>query len=210
MLKGALLDLSLTKIALYTHLCDLLCFFVINHSFRSKFFILSSSVTVKVATLLRARPKHIRLGESHCIVKIVNTLTISSFSAALRYFRACIGRNDDFYNRYLVKNNTLPAILELTKQETSHDNLLASACLELFEYLRLNASSRIMLNELMSKHEDEVKALSTGLPVFQGLIAKWEQLNEPPPAVDATSSEADTIADVSKDGLDAPYVGLSS
>lgn len=62
---AAMLELSSSKIALYTHLCDLLCFCVINHSFRSKFFILSSSVTVKLTALLRARPKHIRLGELH-------------------------------------------------------------------------------------------------------------------------------------------------
>lgn len=97
----------------------------------------------------------------------------------------------------------IPAILELTKQETANDNLLASACLELFEYLRLNASSRIILNELMSKYEDEVKSLSSGLPVFQGLINKWEQLNEPPPVADVTSSEAETVADTTKDQLDA-------
>lgn len=117
-----------------------------------------------------------------------------------------MGRNDDFYNRYLVKNGMIPAILELTKQETANDNLLASACLELFEYLRLNPSSRVILNELMLKHEDEVKALSTGLPVFEGLINKWEQLNEPPPAADVTSSEAETVADASKDQLDTLYV----
>lgn len=60
---GQVLELDLVQIALYTHLCDLLCFFVNQHSFRSKFFILSSSVTAKVAALLQARPKHIRLGK---------------------------------------------------------------------------------------------------------------------------------------------------
>lgn len=97
----------------------------------------------------------------------------------------------------------VPAILELAKSETVHDNLLASACLELFEYLRLNPSSRIILNDLMSKHEEDVKSLSTGLVVFQGLLTKWEQLNEPVPSADMTSSEADTVADISKDQLDA-------
>lgn len=205
---GTLLELPITKIALYTHLCELLCFFVVNHSFRSKFFILSSSVTSKITRLLRARPKHIRLGKlfrKPFLGQPSLNVPISQ-TAALRYFRACVGRNDDFYNRYLVKNGMIPAILQLTKQETSNDNLLASACLELFEYLRLNPSSRIILNDLMSNHEDEVKALSTGLPVFQGLLAKWEQLNEPPPPVENTSSEADTVADLSKDQLDAPYV----
>lgn len=109
-----------------------------------------------------------------------------------------------------MKNTVIPAILALTRQETPNDNLLASACLELFEYLRLNPASRIILNELMSKHEDEVKALSAGLPVFQGLITKWEQLNEAPPQADVTSSEAETVADASKDPIDAPSVSFNS
>lgn len=78
-MTGALLELPITKIALYTHLCELLCFFVINHSFRSKFFILSSSVTPKIAILLKARPKHIRLGEcksKYCDVpKLISLLS---------------------------------------------------------------------------------------------------------------------------------------
>lgn len=78
---GSLLELPVTKIALFTHLCDLLCFFVINHSFRSKFFILSSSVTLKVTALLRARPKHIRLGK-HCdlFLHLVSQLTCLTLS----------------------------------------------------------------------------------------------------------------------------------
>lgn len=67
--------------------------------------------------MLHAEQKHIRL-------------------AALRFFRACIGRSDDFYNRYLIKNGAFSDIIDLAKIETQADNLLASACLDLFEYLR--------------------------------------------------------------------------
>jgi protein phosphatase-4 regulatory subunit 3 len=47
---------------LYLHLCELLCSFVLQHSFRSHFYVLTSNVATRVATLLRARDKHLRLG----------------------------------------------------------------------------------------------------------------------------------------------------
>lgn len=122
---------------------------------------------------------------------------------ALRFFRACIGRGDDFYNRFLVKNAALPPIIELTRQEASNDNLLSSACLELFEFVRLNTASKIILHELMTKHEEEFKGLVSTLPVLQGLVLKWEQLAErqaAPP--EPESSEADTIPDSEKNRPD--------
>ena len=56
------IDLAPVQIAHVTHLCDLLCFFVIQHTYRSKFFIISTNVGTKVSLLLRAKPKHVRLG----------------------------------------------------------------------------------------------------------------------------------------------------
>lgn len=111
------LDLPLSQVALCGHLCDLLCFFVSHHSFRSKYFVLSTSISTNVSKLLRARHKHIRL-------------------AALRFFRACVGKNDDFYNRFLIKNELITPILDIAYAERAKDNLLSSACLEFFEYIR--------------------------------------------------------------------------
>ena len=111
------LDLPPSQVALCGHLCDLLCFFVSHHSFRSKYFVLSTSISTNVAKLLRARHKHIRL-------------------AALRFFRACVGKNDDFYNRFLIKNELITPILDIAYAERARDNLLSSACLEFFEYIR--------------------------------------------------------------------------
>lgn len=110
-------DISLHDVALCGHLCDLLCFFVSHHSFRSKYFVLSSPVSKNVAKLFNTRHKHLRL-------------------AALRYFRSCIGKQDDFHNRFLMKHDLLTPILDLAVAEMDKDNLLASACLEFFEFIR--------------------------------------------------------------------------
>lgn len=47
---------------LYLSLCDLLSGFVVQHSFRSHFFMLTSSVSGHIASLLTSRDKHLRLG----------------------------------------------------------------------------------------------------------------------------------------------------
>lgn len=119
--SGTVTDHSSPQVALYSHLCDILCFCVTQHTFRSKFFILSSAITSQVAKLLAGKHKHVRL-------------------AALRFFRACVGRNDEFYNRYLAKNKVFKSILTLCGEETKANNLLASACLEFFEFLRVVGS----------------------------------------------------------------------
>lgn len=113
----ALLALSTHDIAVCCHICDLLCFFVTHHTFRSKFYVLSSPISANVAKLFKTRHKHLKL-------------------AALRYFRACIGKNDEFYNRFLIKNDLFRPVLDVAIAERGKDNLLASACLDFFELIR--------------------------------------------------------------------------
>ena len=54
--------LSREKTNLFLWLCDLLSNFTQQHSFRSHFFVLSSNIAPRVATLLRSKDKHLRLG----------------------------------------------------------------------------------------------------------------------------------------------------
>lgn len=110
--------MSASQVALCGHLCDLLCFFISHHTFRSKYFVLSSTLGTHIPKLFQlTRHKHLRL-------------------AALRVLRAIVAKNDDFYNRFLMKADLFKPALELAWAERKRDNLLASACLELFEYVR--------------------------------------------------------------------------
>lgn len=158
------LELSRTQVTLFAHLCDLLCYFIPHHTFRSKFFVLSGPIAPKVASLIgRTRHKFLTL-------------------AAIRVFRACIARNDDFYNRFLIKNDLLGSILDVAVAESAVDNLVVSVCLDFFEHIR-TGTSKALVNYLLEKHADKIDELaSRGLPTFAGLRSKWEQINEPPPA----------------------------
>ncbi|KPV78003.1 uncharacterized protein RHOBADRAFT_50526 [Rhodotorula graminis WP1] len=167
------LALSAADVALLTHLCDLLCFFVIHHTFRSKYLILSSPELAKaVSRIVRPRPRLTR----HTHLRL----------AALRFLRACVARNDDFYNRFLIKHDLLRPVLDTADEEKSKDNLLGSACLDFFEYLR-TSNAKALLNHLMDRGGDVVRRLAAGdgstapLRTFESLIARWEMNNEPPP-----------------------------
>jgi len=57
--------MSKERTNLFLYLCDLLCNFALQHSFRSHFFLLSSNISTRIASLLSSRDKHLRLGVFH-------------------------------------------------------------------------------------------------------------------------------------------------
>jgi hypothetical protein len=56
------LNLTRETTNLYLYLCDLLGNFALQHSFRSHFYMLSSNISQRVASLLRTRDKHLKHG----------------------------------------------------------------------------------------------------------------------------------------------------
>ncbi|GAA5922498.1 Psy2p [Sporobolomyces koalae] len=173
------LDLQSAQTALLSHLCDLLCFFIAHHSFRSKYLILSSPQLAKsVSHLLRPRPRLTR----HTHLRL----------AALRFLRACVARNDDFYNRFLIKHDLVRCVVETAEDEKDRDNLLGSACLEFFEYVR-STNAKGLINHLMDRCGDSIRRLAPSFKTFEGLVSRWEINNEPPPpATTLTSAQQDS------------------
>lgn len=138
------LRLTREKTNLFVYLCDLLCNFTQQHSFRSHFFILSSNISPRIASLLSSRDKHLRLGTSDCSAAVLS-LIISI--AAFRFFRICLKLNNGNLIKHFIKNDIFTPIIKLTIQETRRDNLLSSSCLEFFEHMR-RVSSTFSENEI--------------------------------------------------------------
>ncbi|KAG8897079.1 Platinum sensitivity protein [Tulasnella sp. 403] len=156
-------DLSRDQSSLILYLCDNLCNFVYQHSHRSQFFLLSTHISKRIATLLKAREKHLRL-------------------AALRFFRVCIKMNNNFLLRHLAKNDLFAPLLELTLKEARRDNLINASCQEFFEYIR-KENIRFIINHIMEKYEPRVRELCKFGSIgdrFRGMVIRWEQNNEPP------------------------------
>ncbi|KAJ4969136.1 hypothetical protein NE237_015837 [Protea cynaroides] len=108
---------AVTKPEILLNICELLCFCVLHHPYRIKCNFLLNNVVEKVLFLTRRRERYLVV-------------------AAVRFLRTIISRNDDHLLRYIVKNDLLKPIVEAFVANGNRYNLLNSAVLELFEYIR--------------------------------------------------------------------------
>ncbi len=115
--QGPVFELTRDQSSLLLFLCDNLCNLVVQHSHRSQFFVLSSNISKRVATLFKAKEKHLRL-------------------AALRFFRVCVRMNNNLLLRRLINNDLFGPILEVSVREARRDNLINASCQEFFEHIR--------------------------------------------------------------------------
>ncbi|KZT70333.1 DUF625-domain-containing protein [Daedalea quercina L-15889] len=159
--------MSRERTNLFLYLCDLLSVFTLQHSFRSHFFILSSNIATRVASLLTARDKHLRL-------------------AAFRFFRACVKLNNNNMFNHFFKHDIFQPILDITAEESRRDTLLSASCQELFEYMR-KENMKDAIDHCMTVYETRVRVLAENPllgPRFHNFIRRWEMNNAPPPPED--------------------------
>ncbi|CAO1623398.1 unnamed protein product [Sympodiomycopsis kandeliae] len=120
--SSALLDLSPRHhSALLGHLCDLLCYTIAQHTFRSQYYVITSEIGTHVGSLLHAKEKHMRL-------------------AAIKFFRTCLSTNNQFMTRHFAKHGIFDSLLALLQRESTRDNLVLSACLEFFVSVNVQPS----------------------------------------------------------------------
>lgn len=146
--------------SLYSHLVETLCFFVRQHSYRSKYFLLTENLPSRVAQLLACPEKHLKL-------------------TALKFFRTCVGLQDEFYIRHMIKFRLFEPILNLVVETMPKDNLLNSACLELFEFIKRENLKHI-ITHLVESYRRVMETI-TYVDTFKELIVKYEQLHDPTP-----------------------------
>lgn len=58
------------------------------------------------------------------------------FVGALRFMRKIIGLKEEFYNRYIVNGCLFQPVVEAFRQNGNRYNLLNSAMIELFEFIK--------------------------------------------------------------------------
>ncbi|KAI4907780.1 hypothetical protein J4E90_009187 [Alternaria incomplexa] len=151
-------DLSMQEVSLYAHLVEVLCFFIRQHSFRSKYFILSEGLAVRVAQLMGCPEKHLKL-------------------TALKYFRTVLGFHDETHNRQIIQHELFEPILKILYETMPRDNLLNSACLELFEFIR-RENIKMIVQHLVETYRERLQEI-TYVDTFQNLILKYDQNHEP-------------------------------
>ncbi|KAF9565122.1 Platinum sensitivity protein [Mortierella alpina] len=107
--------------------------------------------------------------------------------AALRFFRTCIGLNDDFYHRYLLKCNVIQHIVDLLLSTGNKNNLLNSACIEFFEFIR-NENIKTLITHIVPTFGEKLKRIEY-VHTFKALIRRYEQMQDTSVA-DSEAAEA--------------------
>ncbi|KAF5322390.1 hypothetical protein D9619_000547 [Psilocybe cf. subviscida] len=148
----------------FVYLCDLLHNFLQQHSFRSHVFVITSDVLSRIATLFKAKDKHLR-------------------HSAFRIFRLLLKQGNPNSHAQVMKQDILKPILDLTIKESMRDNLLSCSCQEYFEHMR-KENLKDMIRFCMTTHEAEIQQLAKsplGSQRFDLFIRRYEMNQAPPP-----------------------------
>ncbi|KAG6841834.1 hypothetical protein C0991_006241 [Blastosporella zonata] len=139
--KEPLLPLTREETNRYVYLSDLMYNFVTQHHFRIHFYLMSTNVLVRVASLLKARDKHLR-------------------HASFRIFRRLLQQNNPNTHAQVMKHDVLKPLLDLTIQESRRDNLLSCSCQDYFDFIRkVGAQLQKRKQELIESTQEKVKEL---------------------------------------------------
>lgn len=187
--KKSLHDLTFQEVSLFNHLIEILMFLIRQHLFRSKYFIFSEGLAARIAQLLSCPQKHLKL-------------------TALKFFRACIGLQDDFYNRQIAQNHLFEPILNIVYETMPRDNLLNSACLELFEFIKRENFKPLILH-IVENYRERLQQI-TYVDTFQALILRYDQMQGYNAEMDTTlfSNDGDTTPNHSKVNGNRRYQGV--
>ena len=72
-------------------------------------------------------------------------LIVCIFSAALRLVRKVVGLKDEFYYRYIIKGDLIGPIVEAFVANGDKYNLLNSAMIELFEFIKFVSIQKLSI-----------------------------------------------------------------
>lgn len=151
--RDTMRNFTYQEVSLHTHLVEILTYFVRSHSIRSRHFVLSEQLSARVAQLLQVSQKPLKL-------------------TALKFFRTCVSLQDQFYVNQMMQNQTFSLILDIVIETMPRDNLLNSACLEMFEFIKRENIKNVIIH-VVEKYRDKVKEI-TYVDTFQNLINRYE------------------------------------
>ncbi|XP_057678886.1 serine/threonine-protein phosphatase 4 regulatory subunit 3 isoform X2 [Corythoichthys intestinalis] len=135
---------------------ELLTFCVEHHSYHIKNYIINKDILRRVLVLTASQHAFLAL-------------------CALRFMRRIIGLKDEFYNRYIMRNFLFEPVVKAFLKNGSRYNLMNSAIIEMFEYVRVDVKSLTAhIIENYWKSLEDVDYVQT----FKGLKLRYEQQRE--------------------------------
>ena len=166
---------------LFAHLIEILNFFIRQHLYRSKFFIAADGLPARIAQLLACPQKHLKLSE---LCSITSCDSAYNWTAALKFFRTSIGLQDSFFNEQVTKDFLFQPILNIVFETMPRDNLLNSACLELFEFIK-RENLKPIITHIVENYREKLEQI-TYVNLFQELILRYDQMQGYNPEMEGT------------------------
>uniref|UniRef100_A0A3B5L524 Serine/threonine-protein phosphatase 4 regulatory subunit 3 n=1 Tax=Xiphophorus couchianus TaxID=32473 RepID=A0A3B5L524_9TELE len=136
---------------------ELLTFCVEHHTYHIKNYIINKDILRRVLVLTASQHAFLAL-------------------CALRFMRRIVGLKDEFYNRYIMRNFLFEPVVKAFRNNGSRYNLLNSAMIEMFEYVRVEDIKSLTAHivENYWKSLEDVDYVQT----FKGLKLRYEQQRE--------------------------------
>ncbi|GFX98130.1 hypothetical protein TNCV_4907771 [Trichonephila clavipes] len=132
---------------------ELLSFCVEHHTFQVKNYVMNRDIIKRILVLMKSKHTFLAL-------------------CALRFIRKIIGMKDEFYNRYIISGNLFQPIVDAFKRNNGRYNLLDSAIIELFEFIKVDIKTLCShVVERYGKILDKVDYVQT----FKSLRLRYEQ-----------------------------------
>ncbi|KAG4027093.1 hypothetical protein MFRU_033g00630 [Monilinia fructicola] len=149
------MNFTVHQVSLFIYLIEILCFFIRQHMHRSKYFVLSEGLAQRISQLLGSPEKYLKL-------------------TALKFFRNLVGLQDEFYNQQMMQDHLFEPVLDLVIETMPRDNLLNSACLEFFEFIKNQGSSqRVLITHLVENYRHKFETI-TYVDTFSNFIQRYD------------------------------------
>ncbi|RMZ86528.1 hypothetical protein DV736_g6246, partial [Chaetothyriales sp. CBS 134916] len=161
--RSSVQDFSYQDVSLFVYMVEILTFFIRQHSARSRHFVTSENLPARVGQLLRVTQKPLKL-------------------TALKFFRMAIAQQDPFYAQQIINSHSFEPIIDIVVETMPRDNLLNSACLEMFEFIR-KESIKPMILHLGENYRHKLQHI-TYVDTFNTLLLRYDQLTTHKPEVE--------------------------
>ncbi|KAK0715846.1 component of IIS longevity pathway SMK-1-domain-containing protein [Lasiosphaeris hirsuta] len=151
--KRVEMKFSVVNDGVFGYLNDILCFYIRQHQHRSKFFVLQHNLAQRFNQLLSCKEKHLQL-------------------VAIRFFRQLVVLQDDFYIKHIADKQILGPVLDVLLRTMPRDNLLCSACLDLFALIN-KESIKDLIKHLVENYREKIMALAY-MDTFREIVNRYD------------------------------------
>ena len=171
-------NLSEANCEILFHLGELLCNFINQHKYRIKYLVLRNLILQNALLLFKCREKHLQL-------------------TGLRIFRATLAVEDEFYFRFFIQHRSFGSLFALYKASggSDCDNLVTSAILEIFEFIRIPRDSlKALVRHLSTVYRTELETFGPAC-VFRGILETEDRIDRESSVVSFASSQTSNQSD---------------